>query len=77
MDIYEHRISNAAEISGAVNLSYMALEEHLLLYFIEKSKEKKRIKIENAVLEFLISLKAHMTAGWDRACLFSQLYGFI
>jgi hypothetical protein len=41
-EIYEHRIENAAEISGAINGSYLGLDEHLILYFMEKHRDKQR-----------------------------------
>jgi hypothetical protein len=37
-EIYEHRIENTPEISGAINDSYLGLEEHLILYFMEKHR---------------------------------------
>jgi DNA mismatch repair ATPase MutL len=70
-DIYEHRIENAMEISGAVNNSYLTLEEHLLIYFIEKHSIRQRIEIERLVLEFLISLRSHAEYGWERASIFA------
>lgn len=33
-DIYDHRIINAPEISGAMNNSYMGMDEHLLVYLL-------------------------------------------
>ena len=42
-EIYEHRIENAQEISGAINHSYMALEEHFLIYWIERFYNKPRL----------------------------------
>jgi hypothetical protein len=58
-DIYEHRIENAQEICGAINHSYMALEEHFLIYWLERFNNKPRLQIERIILEFLISLKTH------------------
>ena len=58
-DIYEHRIENAQEIFGAINHSYMALEEHFLIYWLERFNNKPRLQIERIILEFLISLKTH------------------
>ena len=58
-DIYEHRIENAQEICGATNHSYMALEEHFLIYWLERFNNKPRLQIERIILEFLISLKTH------------------
>ena len=42
-DIYEHRIENAQEICGAINHSYMALEEHFLIYWLERFNNKPRL----------------------------------
>ena len=58
-DIYEHRIENAQEICGAINHSYMALEEHFLIYWLERFNNKPRLQIERIILDFLISLKTH------------------
>jgi len=35
-DIYNHRILNAPELNGAANTSYCPLNEHLLIFFIDK-----------------------------------------
>lgn len=32
-DIYEHRILFSAEIMGAINNTYLSLDEHLIIYF--------------------------------------------
>jgi hypothetical protein len=58
-DIYEHRIENAQEICGAIKPSYMELEEHFLIYWLERFNNKPRLQIERIILEFLISLKTH------------------
>ena len=34
-DIYDHRVTNAPEISGSLNTSYLGLDEHLLVYLIQ------------------------------------------
>ena len=35
-DILDHRIEYAAEINGAINNSYMSLDEHLVVYMVHK-----------------------------------------
>lgn len=32
--IYDHRIVNAPEINGAINTTYLTLDEHMLIYFV-------------------------------------------
>ena len=32
-EIYDHRIFHAPEINGAINTSYLTMEEHLILFF--------------------------------------------
>jgi hypothetical protein len=49
----------------------LTLEEHLLIYFIEKHSIRQRIEIERLVLEFLISLRSHAEYGWERASIFA------
>lgn len=75
-DIYEHRIKHAMEISGTINTASLTLEEHLLIYFIEKHSLSSRLDIEKKVLEFVITLRSHAEYGWERARMFAQLYGF-
>ena len=71
--IYDHRISHAPEVNGALNTTYMTLDEHLLLFFLELYKT--RPKVENAMIEFLATLK-YYSETWERAKLYSQLAGF-
>jgi hypothetical protein len=40
-NIYDHRVENAPEINGAINNSFLTLDEHLLLYQCEKGGDKK------------------------------------
>lgn len=37
-DIYDHRILHAPEINGAINTSYMGMNEHLIIFFVNKYK---------------------------------------
>ena len=54
-EIYDHRINNAPEINGTINTSYMTLDEHLLIYLLQK--HKTRDATELALVDFLASLK--------------------
>ena len=54
-EIYDHRIANAPEINGAINTTYMTLDEHLLIFLIQK--HKTRDDTEHALVQFLASLK--------------------
>jgi hypothetical protein len=75
-DIYDHRIKHAWEINGAVNTSYLTLEEHLVLFFIEEYKDNNRQFVEEKLLEFLATLK-YYTDYWKRARTFAIMYGFL
>jgi len=54
-EIYDHRILHSTEINGALNASYMTLDEHLLIFMLEK--HKTRAETETALVDFLSSLK--------------------
>lgn len=73
-EIYDHRIQHAPEIQGTVNTTYMTLDEHLLVYFLEKNHTRARV--ENALIEFLATLK-YYSETWDRAKMYAQLSGFM
>ena len=75
-DIYDHRIEHAWEINGAINNTYVALEEHLILFFLEKHRDKPRAQIEMQIVEFLATLK-YYSDYWKRARTFAVLYGFM
>ncbi len=63
-DIYDNRIWFTPEISGAVNTTYMGLDEHLIIFFNLLYKE--RPIAERRLLEFLASLK-YFVDHWPRA----------
>ena len=50
-EIYDHRILHAPEINGTINTSYMTLNEHLLVFMMEK--HKNRPATEKGLVEFL------------------------
>lgn len=54
-EIYDHRIQHGTEINGVLNTSYMTLDEHLLIFMLEK--HKSRPATEKAIIQFLASLK--------------------
>ena len=75
-DIYDHRILHAPEISGAVNAAYLPLDEHLILFFLEKNQ--RRTDAERALVDFLVSLKTFACeAKHQRATLYASMLGFI
>lgn len=45
-EIYDHRVEHAWEISGAINNTYMSLDEHLLIFFVDKYKTEPRNFVE-------------------------------
>jgi len=63
-EIYDHRIEFAPEINGAINTTYMSLEEHLIVFFC--MKYKTRAQTERRIVEFLASLK-YFVDFWQRA----------
>jgi hypothetical protein len=77
-DIIDHRIEFAAEINGAINTSYMSLDEHLIVFWTNsfmlsglsfgKSKDMTGTKadIQFRIIEFLYSLK-YYSFRWLRA----------
>ena len=73
-EIYDHRIFHATEINGALNASYMTLDEHLLIFMLEK--HKTRLATEIALVEFLASLK-YYCESWQRAKTYGQMIGFL
>lgn len=75
-DIYDHRVEFAPEISGAVNTSYLALEEHLICFFLDRHKDKSRDFIELSIIEFVAALK-YYSEFWKRARIFAMMYGFL
>lgn len=63
-EIYDHRILHAPEINGAINNSYLGMNEHLILFFT--NKYKIRPQVEKRIIEFLASLK-YFVDHWLRA----------
>ena len=62
--IYDHRIGFTPEIAGAVNTTFMGMDEQLIVFFTQEYKERK--VIEKRIIEFLASLKYFMD-HWQRA----------
>ena len=73
-EIYDHRIYHAPEINGAINTTYLGMEEHLICYFAEK--HIGRAAIERKIVEFLSALK-YYADYWVRAKQYAQLVGFM
>lgn len=72
--IYDHRILHAPEINGAINNSYLGMDEHLILFFTQEYKV--RSQIERRIIEFLASLK-YFVESWQRAKQYATLVGFL
>lgn len=73
-EIYDHRIENAPEINGAINNTYMSMEEHMICFFA--LKYRLRHQIERRIIEFLASLK-YFVDFWQRAKQYANLVGFL
>ena len=81
LDIIDHRIEHAAEINGAINTSYISMDEHLVAFWVgsfmlpaSKPKGKEmhgtRDDIQYKLIEFLYSLK-YYSQRWLRAKLYA------
>jgi len=66
-DILDHRIINAEEIDGGVNNTYMSLDEHLIIFMLEK--HKTRIAAEKGLIDFISSIK-YYSKSWPRAKIY-------
>ena len=73
-EIYDHRILHAPEINGAINTTYLGMNEHLILFFT--NKYKVRPQVEKRIIEFLASLK-YFVDHWQRAKQYASLTGFL
>ena len=73
-DIYDHRIWFTPEINGAVNTTFMGLDEHLIIFYALLYKE--RPVIERHLIEFLATLK-YFVDHWQRAKHYALLSGFL
>jgi hypothetical protein len=71
--IIDHRLQNAAEISGMVNSSHMTFAEHLLVYFVETCRSREAA--EQKVLWFLACLLYFSERQWDRAISYATMLG--
>lgn len=67
-DIYDHRIRHAPELAGSVNTSYCSLNEHIMMYFIDKYE--KRLKAEEKLVDILMNLRYYYD-HWQRAKVFA------
>ena len=72
-EIYDHRIQHAPEVQGMLNTNYMTMDEHMAVYFLEKTRT--RTKLEPALIEFLAALKYYANT-WERASTYAQMAGF-
>ena len=62
--MYDHRIKHAPELNGAANTSYCALNEHLIMFFVEECSQ--RSKAEEKIVDLLINLRYYYEL-WPRA----------
>lgn len=53
--VYDHRIQNAHEINGSANMSYCALNEYVLIYFMDLYRDRKIV--EKKLVEMFINLR--------------------
>ena len=73
-DIYDHRINFTPEINGAVNTTYMGLDEHLIIFYAMLYKD--RPVIERHLIDFIATLK-YFSDHWERARKYALLAGFL
>jgi hypothetical protein len=76
--IYDHRVEHSPEINGAINNTFLTLDEHLLLYQCDQGGEKHsgREDNENRLMDFLYSLK-YYCQRWPRAKMYARMLGFL
>ena len=74
LDIYDHRIRNAPELNGSVNTNYCALNEHVLMFFVEK--HEKRQVAEEKIYDLVINLRYYYD-NWQRAKMFAWLLSLV
>ena len=74
-DVIDHRCLHAPEINGAINTSYMTLDEHLVIFICQTEGLKSRNQIGFKLLEFLLSLKFY-SQRWERAKNYAMMLGF-
>ena len=68
-DIYDHRIKHEPELNGTVNTSYCPLNEHVLMFFVDKYK--RRPKAEERIVDLIINLRYYYDF-WQRAKIFAR-----
>ena len=68
-EIYDHRIKYAPELNGTVNTNYCVMNEHLILYFVDKYRVRR--KAEDKIFDLLINLRYYFDY-WQRAKLFAN-----
>ena len=68
-DIYDHRIKNAPEINGSANTNYCTLNEHLLIFFVNKCRNRKNA--EEEIVDLIINLRYYLDF-WQRAKIFAS-----
>lgn len=73
-EIYDHRIENAPEINGMINNTYMSMEEHLIVFFTMRYRQRQQV--ERRIIEFLASLK-YFVDYWQRAKQYALLVGLL
>jgi len=59
---------HAPEINGTINTSYVTLNEHLLIFMLDRYKN--RPDTEMGIVEFLASLK-YYCEKWNRAKMYA------
>ena len=77
-EIYDHRVEHSPEINGAINNTYMPLDEHLVVYLCSQGgvRYTTREDIESRMMDFLYSLK-YYCQRWPRAKLYAKMLGFL
>lgn len=55
-----------------INTSYVAMVEHLVLFYVEQTKTREDAELK--LIKFLTALKFH-SGKWERANYFAKLLG--
>ena len=43
--IYKHRIEHAPELNGTCNMNYCCMNEHVIMYFLDKFKAREAAEL--------------------------------
>jgi hypothetical protein len=57
-EIYDHRIHYSSEVNGVINTTYLSFEEYLIIFYIDKYKNRRLAEIK--LVELMTTLKYYV-----------------